>query len=45
MYLSDEQVKRLEIIKAKRQTDTDTRTMSQLVDDEWRRIVDHNNEG
>ena len=42
VYLSDEQVKRLEIIKAKRQTDTDTRTMSWLVDDEWRRIVDHN---
>lgn len=42
VYLTDAQVERLEIIKAKRETDTDTRTMSWLVDDEWRRIVDHN---
>lgn len=42
VYLTDVQVERLEIIKKRRQTDTDTRTMSWLVDDEWRRIVDHN---
>lgn len=42
VYLTDAQLERLEAIKAKRETDNCTRTMSWLVDDEWRRIVDHN---
>jgi hypothetical protein len=42
VYLTDEQVARLEVIKRKRETDTDTRTMSWLVDDEWRRVLEHN---
>lgn len=42
VYLTDAQVERLEAIKTKRETDNYTRTFSWLVDDEWRRIVEHN---
>jgi hypothetical protein len=42
VYLTDIQKERLEIIKNKRETDNVTRTMAWLVDDEWRRIVEHN---
>ena len=42
VYLTDVQKERLEIIKNKRETDNVTRTMAWLVDDEWRRIVEHN---
>ena len=41
VYLTDAQLERLEAIKAKRETDNYTRTMSWLVDDEWRRILEH----
>lgn len=42
VYLTDVQKERLDAIKEKRGTDNLTRTMTWLVDDEWRRIVDHN---
>ena len=42
VYLTDVQKERAEAIQARRETDNFTRTMSWLVDDEWRRIVDHN---
>jgi len=42
VYLTDAQKERVEAIQAKRETDNFTRTMGWLVDDEWRRIVEHN---
>ena len=42
VYLTDVQKERVEAIQAKHETDNFTRTMGWLVDDEWRRIVDHN---
>lgn len=42
VYLTDVQKERVEAIQAKRETDNFTRTMGWLVDDEWRRIADHN---
>jgi hypothetical protein len=42
VYLTDVQRERLNEVKAKRGTDTDTRTMAWLLDDEWRRVENHN---
>jgi hypothetical protein len=42
VYLTDVQKERLNVIKDKRQTDNITRTMAWLVDDEWRRVENHN---
>lgn len=42
VYLTDAQKERVEQIQQKRETDNFTRTMGWLVDDEWRRIVEHN---
>ena len=42
VYLTDVQKERVEAIQARRETDNFTRTMGWLVDDEWRRIVEHN---
>ena len=42
VYLTDAQKERAEHIQKRRGTDNFTRTMGWLVDDEWRRIVDHN---
>ena len=42
VYLTDAQKERVEAIQARRETDNFTRTMGWLVDDEWRRIIEHN---
>ncbi|TXH50566.1 MAG: hypothetical protein E6Q97_20295 [Desulfurellales bacterium] len=42
VYLTDVQKERVEAIQSRRETDNFTRTMGWLVDDEWRRIVEHN---
>ena len=42
VYLTDAQKERAEHIQKRRGTDNFTRTMGWLVDDEWRRIVEHN---
>lgn len=42
VYLTDTQKERVERIQQRRGTDNFTRTMGWLVDDEWRRIVEHN---
>jgi hypothetical protein len=42
VYFTDAQKERVEIIKDKRGTDNVTRTISWLVDDEWRRVEGHN---